>query len=114
MATNRRGEPGTARGSALAQIIYSHKALADIEALADLLLASNPRAATETAELPIEAISLLDRHPLIGHPVEIGLRVLLISRGKPGYVALYRFRENDDVVLILAIRHQRDGGLRAA
>lgn len=110
MATNRRGEPGTARGSALPQIIYSHKTLADIEALADFLLASDPRAATETAELPIKAISLLDRHPLIGRPVEAGLRELLISRGRTGYVALYRFRESDDVVLILAIRHQRESG----
>lgn len=94
----------------MAQIIYSRKALADIEALTDFLVASDPLAAAETADLLIEAISLLDRHPLIGRPVEAGLRELLISRGKTGYAALYRFRESDDVVMILAIRHQREAG----
>jgi len=47
---------------------------------------------------------------LIGRPVEYGLREFVISRGKSGYVALYDFREREDAVLILAIRHQRELG----
>jgi len=38
------------------------------------------------------------------------LRELVISRGCTGYVALYRFEEDQDAVLILAIRHQREAG----
>ena len=94
----------------MAEIIYSRKALDDIEALTDFLAKTDPTTASETADLLIEAISLLDRHPLIGRPVEANLRELVISRGKTGYVALYRFRESDDAVLILAIRHQREAG----
>ena len=94
----------------MAEIIYSRKALADIEALTDFLAASDPLAASETADLLIEAISLLDRHPLIGRPIEENLRELVISRGRTGYVALYRFRESDDLVTILTIRHQREAG----
>ena len=57
-----------------------------------------------------EAVSVLIRHPLIGRPVEYGLRELVISRGRSGYMALYSLEEAHDAVLILAIRHQREAG----
>jgi plasmid stabilization system protein ParE len=53
---------------------------------------------------------VLKRHPLIGRPVEYGYRELIISRGRTGYVALYTYEEASDIVLILAIRHQRESG----
>ena len=58
----------------------------------------------------LPAVELLPRHPLIGRPVEQGMRELVISRRRPGYVALYGFEEDLDAVLILAIRHQREAG----
>lgn len=94
----------------MAKLIYTRKALADIEALTDFLAESDPSAADQTASLVIEAISILAGHPLIGRPVENGLRELVISRGRTGYVALYRFRESDDIVVLLSIRHQREAG----
>jgi plasmid stabilization system protein ParE len=94
----------------LARLIYTQRALADIEALTDFLVERDPIAAAETAGLLNEAISILAGHPLIGRPVEQGLRELMISRGHTGYVALYRFRESEDVVTVLSIRHQRDAG----
>jgi hypothetical protein len=39
-----------------------------------------------------------------------GLRELVISYGKSGYIALYSYESSDDVALILAIRHQREAG----
>jgi len=39
-----------------------------------------------------------------------GLRELLISYGKSGYVALYSYEQREDVVLVLAIRHHREAG----
>lgn len=94
----------------MARLSYSRKALADIEALTDFLAEREPIAADETASLITEAISILTVHPLIGRQVEHGLRELVISRGRTGYVALYRFREGDDVVMVLSIRHQREAG----
>jgi len=47
---------------------------------------------------------------MIGRPVEEGLRELVISRGKSGYVALYEYFEKEDVVLVVAVRHQREAG----
>ena len=94
----------------MAKLIYSSKALADIEALTDFLRASDPATAAETAALICEAVGLLGKHPLIGRSIEHGLRELVISRGRTGYIALYRFREAEDAILILAIRHQREAG----
>lgn len=94
----------------MATLTYSRKALSDIEKLTQFLAEQSSAAASETFSLLSEAIAILAEHPLIGRPVEQGLRELVISRGRTGYVALYRFREVDDAVLILAIRHQREAG----
>lgn len=94
----------------MAKLSYSLQALADLERLTDFLIGTDALAATETVELIAEAVALLVRHPLIGRPVEDGLRELVISRGRTGYVALYSVEENHDAVLILAIRHQREAG----
>lgn len=94
----------------MAQLIYSKTALLDLEKLIDFLLEIDPLAAAETADLIQEAVAVLKRHPLIGRQVETDLRELVISRGKTGYVALYSYEPDQDAVLILAIRHQREAG----
>lgn len=94
----------------MAQIIYAARALADLDRLTAFLLANDPRAASATAALIIEAVSVLAHHPLIGREVEDDLRELVISRGQSGYVALYGHEPREDVVLILAVRHQREAG----
>jgi addiction module RelE/StbE family toxin len=94
----------------LAKLIYSEQALTDLERLIDFLIDKDPAAAAETLELIEEAVDLLIRHPLVGWPVEHGLRELVISRGRTGYVVLYSLEEVQDAVLILAIRHQREAG----
>jgi plasmid stabilization system protein ParE len=87
--------------------------LHDLERLADFFVEHNPLLALETLELIEEAVSILQRHPFIGRPVESvepGLRELVISRGHTGYLALYSFEVQQNTVLILAIRHQREAG----
>jgi plasmid stabilization system protein ParE len=94
----------------LAKLVYSAKALADLERLTDFLAESDSQAAIDTVGLIEEAIAILRRHPFIGRPVESDLRELVISRGRTGYVALYSVEESENAVLILAIRHQREAG----
>jgi plasmid stabilization system protein ParE len=94
----------------VARLSYSQRALDDLARLTDFLLATDPPAALQTAEVIEEAVNILRRHPLIGRPAEAGLRELLISRGKTGHVALYRHEAESDAVLVLAIRHQRELG----
>ena len=94
----------------MAELIYSGQALTDLDRLTDFLLEADPPSAVETTALIMEAVEVLTNHPFIGRPVEEGLRELLISRGQSGYVALYSYEEAEDVVLVLAIRHQREAG----
>jgi addiction module RelE/StbE family toxin len=94
----------------MAEVIYARHAFADLERLADFLLKDAPRAAIAAIDVIRDGIEILERHPLIGRPCEAGLRELVISYGESGYVALYSYERNQDVVLVLAIRHQREAG----
>jgi plasmid stabilization system protein ParE len=94
----------------LAELIYSRRALTDLDRLTDFLLETDPASALETTALIMEAVEVLANHPFIGRPAEEELRELLISRGRSGYVALYSYEQAEDVVLILTIRHQREAG----
>ena len=94
----------------MAQVVYSARAFADFERIVDFLREEEPELAGRVVSRVREAVSILREHPLIGRPVEAGMRELVISRGRTGYVALYRYREAEDVVLVLALRHQREAG----
>jgi addiction module RelE/StbE family toxin len=94
----------------LPRLVFAPRALEDLDRLADFVLEQSKRVARETAPLIIEALQALKRHPLLGRPVEQGLRELLISRGRSGYVALYRYDPATDVVLVLRVRRQREEG----
>lgn len=94
----------------MARLIYARRALADLERLTDFLLETDPAAALRTVDLISEAVQILQNHPLIGRPVEEGMRELVISRGRTGYLALYDYVAAHDTVLLLAIRHQREAG----
>jgi plasmid stabilization system protein ParE len=96
----------------VAALIYSRRALADLERLFEFLAEKDPGAAGKAIRAVREAVSILERHALIGRPVEHGLRELVISHGRTGYIGLYRHVLPDDVVLILALRHQREAGYR--
>ncbi|WP_309896081.1 type II toxin-antitoxin system RelE/ParE family toxin [Archangium sp.] len=94
----------------MAQVVYAARAVADFERLVSFLGEREPELAVLAVALIGEAVSALERHPLIGRPVEEGLRELVISRGRTGYIALYRFLKTEDTVLVLALRHQREVG----
>ncbi|MDD4882133.1 MAG: type II toxin-antitoxin system RelE/ParE family toxin [Gallionellaceae bacterium] len=93
------------------RLVFSPRALQDMERLTDFLLeADEPQAARETIPILLRGLAILAEHPLIGHKVEAGLRELVISRGRTGYLALYDYDPKRDTVIVQAIRHQREGG----
>ena len=91
-------------------IVFSAQALADLDRLTDFLAQTDGAAARATSDLIFDAILVLKRHPAIGRPTARGLRELVISRGRTGYVALYRENPASQRIEILAIRHQREAG----
>jgi plasmid stabilization system protein ParE len=58
----------------------------------------------------IEALNVLEHNPEIGRPVANGKRELVIGRRSRGYIALYRYVTEMDIVFVLAIRSQREAG----
>jgi len=94
----------------LTRLVFAPGALRDIERLTEFLIEQDAYAAGTTARILIDGLGILKHHPLIGREAEAGLRELVISRGRSGYVALYRFDVATDTALVLALRHQREGG----
>ena len=88
--------------------VLSVDAANNLDALVDFLLAKLPHEAVKTVDLVTDALNILDQHPKMGRPVAQGLRELVISRGKTGYLALYQYDETADAVIVLAVRHQRE------
>ena len=58
----------------------------------------------------IAALDILGHNPLIGRPAANVKRELVIGRRSHGYVALYRYLPEMDMVFVLAIRSQREAG----
>ena len=95
------------------ELVYSEQALLDLERLIDFLLETDLQAAQDTAALIFDALEILVQHPEIGRKVHFGQRELVISRGRTGYLALYRFLPHIDRILVLALRHQRESGYKS-
>lgn len=88
--------------------LLAPEAADDLEHPVDFLLENEPPHAVETADLILDALSVLARHPCMGRPLPQGLRELVISRGRTGYLVLYSYDEQADLAIVLAIRHQRE------
>ncbi len=92
----------------MARVVYARNALANLEGAFAFRADTAPDSALAAVEAIRTAVELLEHHPLIGRPVLGELRELVISFGRTGYVALYRFVPSRRVVRVLAIRHQRE------
>jgi plasmid stabilization system protein ParE len=96
----------------MARVQITVRALADLERLFDFLAEHNPKLARERMLSVRRAFELLADHPLLGRQAEDGRRELILSRGRFGYVAKYRWVAAEDVILILAVRHQLEAGYK--
>jgi plasmid stabilization system protein ParE len=94
----------------MATVEITQKALADLARLFDVIAAENPRKAAAQILSVRKALELLADHPLLGRPAEEGRRELILSHGRYGYIAKYRWLPAEEIVLILAVRHQLEAG----
>ena len=93
------------------QVIFAPGAILDVQRLREFLRPKNPLAARRAAETILKALQVLGQQPQIGRPVEDfpeQYREWLIDFGDSGYVARYRLV--GEVVIILALRHQKEAG----
>ena len=96
----------------LAGLIYSENAVGNIERALEFLAQHDPSVAAHAVEAIRDGIETLREHPFIGRRIEGDMRDLVISFGRTGHVALYRYLPGQDWVRILAVRHQREIGYR--
>jgi plasmid stabilization system protein ParE len=92
----------------VAAIVFTPEALGDFERIFDFYAPDDPALARDQVSAIRNAIEMLAAHPLIGRLTKPGLRELVISRGKTGFVALYRYDARRKRVAILRLRHQRE------
>ena len=94
----------------LARLVYSARAIDHLERAFDHIAQGDLDDAVAAASAIRSAVESLQTHPFIGRRVEGETRELVISFGKTGYVALYRYVEDLDTVFVLAIRAQKEAG----
>ena len=93
------------------QLIWTPEALADVQRLYRFLTEKNPDVARRAAGAIRDGMQIIADHPDAGRPVDDmdpEFREWPISFGASGYVALYRL--DQDVVLVVAVRHQKEVG----
>ena len=96
------------------QIRYTDEALDDLKRLYAFLLQQDIQSAEHALQVIEKAIEVLKTFPFICRKAQIDnpfLRELIISFGANGYVALFEIEE-DKLVTILAVRHQREDDYR--
>lgn len=92
----------------MVEIVFSDGAIQDIYRLTYFLLETHPEVAMDTGEIIVDGLQVLATHPLVGVRNEDGLRKLVISRGRSGYIAIYDYDQLKERVVVMAIKHQRE------
>ena len=93
------------------RLIWSPEALADVQRLYRFLAEKNPDASRRAASAIRDGMQIVADHPDVGRPVDDmdpEFQEWPISFGASGYVALYRLQQ--DVALVVAVRHQKEVG----
>ncbi len=93
------------------RVIFPPSALRDLERLREFLRPKNPAAAKRAAQAIIQGVRTLGLQPQIGRPIDDlppEFRDWPIDFGDSGYVARYHI--DNDIIVILALRHQKEIG----
>ena len=94
----------------MAQIQLAPEVAGDIDRILEHLALYDVQDSSARIHEIIQAIAVLEHNPLIGRPVEGGKRELVIGKQTRGYLALYKYVAEADIVFVLAIRSQREAG----
>ena len=93
------------------QLIITPKAADGLERCRLFLAEKNPSALMRASQVIQKSLQLLKSQPKIGRPCETKpLRELIVPFGSSGYVALYRYEEENNTIYILAFKHAKEAG----
>ena len=94
------------------RVIITAGAAQGLERCRQFLAEKNPLAASRAAHSISHQFKLLETEPELGRPCEEfpELCELIIPFGDSGYVALYRYQADGNVLYILSFRHQKEAG----
>lgn len=92
----------------MSSIELTNQVARDFKRVIDHLLQRESTNAQSRIEEILRAIHVLEANPRIGNPADHGDRELVIGKHSHGCVALYRYIVEMDLVLVLAIRAQRE------
>jgi toxin ParE1/3/4 len=92
----------------MSRVTLSSGVKEDFDRIFDFLFERAPDHAAARTEAIISAIDILGSSPLIGRPMPMGQRELVISTGASGFLALYRYDPVADTIYVLAVRSQRE------
>jgi hypothetical protein len=94
----------------VARVEFAERVTLDVDRSVEHLLAHEAADVEARIGDIIDACSVLERHPLIGRRVGADLRELVIGQGARGYLGLYHHDAVADLVLVLAVKAQREAG----
>jgi plasmid stabilization system protein ParE len=93
------------------RVIWSEAALLDVQRLYRFLAPKNLDAAKRAVKAVRKGLNVLQLQPAIGRPIDdmpTEFREWIIDFGDSGYVVRYRIES--ELVIILAVRHQKEVG----
>ncbi|MFO1269165.1 MAG: type II toxin-antitoxin system RelE/ParE family toxin [Rubrivivax sp.] len=94
------------------QVEFAPRVSEDFERIHEHLLRTGAADIEGRFESILEACAVLEQHPLIGRRVGGELRELVIGKGSRGYLALYRYAPEVELVMVVAVRAQSEEGYR--
>lgn len=96
----------------MSQVIVTAGAIRGLARCKQFLVDKNQLAERRAAQAIKNTFMLLEKYPDMGRPYseDFELRELIIEFGDSGYVALYRYNKLEDIVYVLAFRHQKESG----
>ena len=97
----------------MAKLVIEEEVAGDFDRFIDHLMQHGVAHPDERIDEILEALEVLKTSPYIGRPSgTAGFRELVIGSGSHGYIALYEYDPERDVVYVLAARSQKEAGYR--
>lgn len=96
----------------MTRVIVTAGAGLGLERCREFLTTKNKTVAIRAGQAIEQQFALLETSPDIGRPYAAfpTLRELVIDFGDSGYVAFYRYEVTENIVYVLAFRHQKEAG----